>query len=81
MSPRDYWNLYVSNNGGPVGVAKKLEIPFSTIAGICNGSRGIGRVTARRMVQQDPLLDENQLIWVVSGKKPAKQGAPRAKVA
>lgn len=64
MDARDYWNHYVEQNGGPVGVSKKLTIPYSTVAGICNGSRGIGRALAERMAQADPILDRGKLVWV-----------------
>lgn len=65
-NPRDYWNHYVEQNGGPVGVAARLGIPYSTIAGVCNGSRGIGRRLALRMASADPLLDAGKLALVDS---------------
>lgn len=68
MDARTYWNHYVEQNDGPVGVHKKLRIPYSTIAGICNGSRGIGHDLAQRMVKADPLLDLSKLIWVRASK-------------
>lgn len=71
MNARAYWNQYVELNGGPVGVAEKLRIPYSTIAGICNGSRGIGRATARRMTDADPTLDPAKLVWVTAEDRPA----------
>lgn len=71
MKPREYWAHYVDVNGGPTRVSEKLEIPFSTIAAICNGARGIGRRTARRMVKADPLLDEKTLIFVEAVEKQA----------
>jgi len=64
MDARTYWNQYVQENGGAVGVATKLGIPYPTIACICNGSRGIGRATARRMANADSSLDKSILIWV-----------------
>jgi len=64
MSARTYWNKYVQKNGGAVAVAAKLGIPYPTIACICNGSRGIGRATAQRMVNADSSLDKSILIWV-----------------
>lgn len=66
MTPRQYWNHYTENNGGPVGVANKLGVPESSIFGICNGTRGIGRRLASRMKAADPLLNENILIWVTA---------------
>jgi hypothetical protein len=61
---RDYWINYVEQNGGPSGVAAKLGIPYSTIAGVCNGSRGIGRRLAIRMATADPTLDAGRLSLV-----------------
>lgn len=71
MDARPYWNTYTEANGGPVGVAAKLGIPYSTIAGICNGSRGIGRELATRMADADPELDAKILVWVA----PVKEGS------
>src|SRR3546814_11472918 len=71
MDPRSYWNHYVSQHGGPAGTARRLGIPFQTIASICNGNRGIGRKTARRMAEQDTLLDEKILIWVTAADAPS----------
>lgn len=64
MDARDYWNTYVEQQGGATAVSAKLGIPYSTIAGICNGSRGIGHDLALRMVAKDPLLDASKLVWV-----------------
>ena len=64
MTPRTYWNQYTERHGGPAGVASRLAIPYSTIAGVCNGSRGIGRGLAKRMAESDPELDESVLVWV-----------------
>jgi hypothetical protein len=72
MDARSYWNHYVEVHGGPAGVAGHLDIPYSTIAGVCNGSRGIGRHLAKRMAERDPLLDEKTLIWVVAEKREGK---------
>ena len=62
--PRDYWSHYVEQNGGPVGVSERLAIPYSTVACICNGSRGIGRALAHRMAKADPMLDAGRLALV-----------------
>lgn len=64
MDARAYWAHYVERHGGVPQTADALGIPYSTIAGICNGSRGIGRELARRMAVKDPLLDETVLVWV-----------------
>lgn len=71
MDARAYWDHYVEREGGAVAVSGKLDIPYSTIAGICNRSRGIGRELAKRMAERDPLLDENVLVWVRAEKKRA----------
>lgn len=70
MDARKYWDTYVSQHDGPVGVSARLSIPYSTIAGICNGSRGIGRGLAARMAKADPLLDANKLVWVRALRAP-----------
>lgn len=88
MTPRTYWNKYVKRQGGAARTAAALDIPYSTIAGICNGSRGIGRVLAKRMAAADKSLDESVLIWVQSmpvkanvlpkeDPAPKKRGTPR----
>lgn len=64
MSPRTYWQRYVDKNGGVSAVADKLQIPYSTIAGVTNGQRGIGHALATRMAAADPSLDRNVLVWV-----------------
>jgi plasmid maintenance system antidote protein VapI len=69
MDARDYWNSYVADKGGAVQVSDKLGIPYSTIAGICNGSRGIGHRLAKRMADADPILDASRLVWVRATKR------------
>ena len=64
MDPRAYWNGYVERSGGIQATAERLRTPYSTIACICNGSRGIGRKLARRFAAVDKSLDENVLVWV-----------------
>lgn len=66
---RDYWNHYVETFADLAAVAAKLDTPYSTIAGICNGSRGIGRDLASRFAEQDPLLDASKLLWVTAEVK------------
>jgi plasmid maintenance system antidote protein VapI len=68
MDARDYWNHYVEQHGGAVAVASRLGLPYSTVAGICNGSRGIGHDIAERMAAADPLLDAGRLVWVRATK-------------
>jgi plasmid maintenance system antidote protein VapI len=69
MDARAYWDHYVERHHGAVAVAALLDLPYSTVASICNGSRGIGRDLARRISDKEPLLDENVLIWVTAEKK------------
>jgi hypothetical protein len=64
--PRAYWATYVEQNGGAVRVAARLAIPYSTVAAVCNGSRGIGRRLAVRMAKADPMLDPGRLALVGS---------------
>src|SRR3546814_14574677 len=71
MDPRSYWNHYVSQHGGPAGTARRLGIPFQTTASICNGNRGLGRKPARRMADQEPLLDTKILLWVTAADAPS----------
>lgn len=66
MDARTYWNAYVERLGGPKKVSDHLNIPYSTIAGVCNGSRGIGRDLAAKMAAADPALDASKLLWVRS---------------
>lgn len=73
-TPRGYWDAYVAANGGAKGVSDKLGIPYPTIAGICNGNRGIGRRLAQRMISADPLLDANRLVWVRPTKPAPQEG-------
>lgn len=74
-TPRAYWDAYVAENGGPKGVSEKLGIPYPTIAGVCNGNRGIGRRLAYRMESADPLLDASRLVWVQASKESVQQPA------
>ena len=66
MEPRTYWLRYVERCGGIQATADRLKSPYSTVACICNGRRGIGRKLARRFAEVDPSLDENVLVWVTS---------------
>jgi len=75
MDARAYWNSYVERHGGPTGVSAKLGIPYPTIASVCNGSRGIGRLLAKRMAEADPLLDGRVLVWVEATPKSEQDAA------
>lgn len=70
MDSRVYWIGYVERCGGIQAAAERLHTPYSTIACICNGTRGIGRKLARRFAEADTALDENVLVWVT----PVKEG-------
>lgn len=72
MDARQYWKHYIEQQGGAPAAAKRLSIPYSTIAGICNGSRGIGHALAERMAAADPMLDAKRLIWVRAKKADKK---------
>ena len=70
MNPRKYLLKYVNANGGPSGSARALNIPYPTMASICNGNRGIGKDLASRMQKaSNNELDSNVLIWVKKTKK------------
>lgn len=71
MDARTYWKAYVEKKGGPTKVAELLDIPYSTIAGVCNGSRGIGRDLAARMAAADPKLNASLLLWVRATERAA----------
>jgi plasmid maintenance system antidote protein VapI len=71
MDPRAYWAHYVDVNGGPARVSERLGIPFSTIAAVSNGTRGIGKDLAQRLHQADPMLDPKTLVWVTRNKAAA----------
>lgn len=79
MAPKTYWNAYAKKHGGPSGLSRRLGIPYSTLAGICNGSRGIGRRLAQRMAAADPDLDVTILVWVnASRRSPRKEARDAA---
>jgi plasmid maintenance system antidote protein VapI len=71
MDARTYLKAYVEQIGGVGKAAEKLGIPYSTLAGVCNGSRGVGHKLARRMADADPLLDASRLIWIKADKPAA----------
>lgn len=72
-SSRTYWDRYVKSKGGVAGVVAKTKLPYSTIAGITNGHRGIGRDTAERLAKADRSLDIGKLLRVT----PTKPARPR----
>lgn len=68
MNPRSYWLAYIDRSGGAVAVADRLGIPYSTIASVTSGWRGIGRKLALRMAAADPTLDASMLAFVTPTK-------------
>jgi hypothetical protein len=70
---RNYWTAYVKRQGGIAATAARLATPYSTIAGITNGSRGIGRNLLERFCRADPELDPAQLAFVRSHSAPTRQ--------
>lgn len=76
MTPREYLARYIHDNGGVPATALKLGIPYSSLAAISNGNRGIGKDLADRMCRADPLLDRNRLVWV--RPLPREQRQPQA---
>jgi hypothetical protein len=70
MTPREYWSAYVERIGSAAGVADRLDIPYPTIAAVTNGSRGVSRKLADRMVKADPSLDASVLVWISATGSP-----------
>ncbi len=64
MDARTRWDQYVEDVGGLQKVAVHLETAYSTVAGISNGSRGIGRKLAIRFAENDTRLSADWLVWV-----------------
>lgn len=77
MSPRTYWQNYIDKHGGLVAIVDRLGIPYSTIAAVSNGWRGIGHKLAQRMAEADPSLDASVLVWV----RPLRDVAEKDKAA
>lgn len=75
MTPREYLAEYVERHGGAPEVAKRLGIPYSTLAAICNGYRGISPQMADKMHKADPMIDRNQIVWVRATKAPPQSAA------
>lgn len=71
MTPREYIVEYVDRNGGAPECARRLGIPYSTLAAILNGYRGISAQMADRMHAADPMIDRNQIVWVRATKAEA----------
>lgn len=69
MNPRQYFLDYVERNGGLQAVSDNLGIPYPSLASVSNGSRGIGKAMAKRMVAADPSLDISVLVLVEQTKR------------
>lgn len=69
MDPRDYLRAYIEAKGGIAATASHLGMPYSTLAAINNGTRGVSPKTAKRMAQADPLLEANRLVWIRPTKR------------
>lgn len=75
MTPRDYLTAYIERHGGVPATARHLGMPYSTLAAINNGTRGISPKTARKMAAADPLLDANRLVWIRPIPRSGKEAA------
>jgi hypothetical protein len=72
VDARKHWDRFVAKNGGIVGTADLLKMPYSTIASICNGTRGIGHEMARNLEKRsDGVLNPILLVWMRQRKKKA----------
>lgn len=71
MTPREYLAEYVGRNGGAPECARRLGIPYSTLAAVLNGYRGISAQMADRMHAADPMIDRNQIVWIRATKDEA----------
>lgn len=79
MNERQYWDAYIAKRGNDLNaVAEQLKTPYSTIAAITNGTRGIGRQLAARFAECDPELDATKLVWVTATDKSDVLGKERA---
>jgi len=65
MDPRKHLRDYVEELGGRPAAADALGIPYSTMAAICNGTRGVGKELAQRMADASGgRLRAELLIWI-----------------
>ena len=69
MTARDYLSAYIQRHGGLAETAAFLGMPYSTLASIANGTRGVSPNQARKMAAADPLLDANRLVWIRPTKR------------
>lgn len=72
MDGRKHLLAYVELNDGIPQAAARLGLPYSTMAAICNGTRGIGKNLAQRMqTASGGALQADRLIWVRPMRKEA----------
>ena len=72
--PIAYWLAFVERKGGLPAVVGLTGVPYSTLACISNGHRGIGRkLAARLQAATGGELDASRLVWVTPTK--TKQAA------
>lgn len=70
VNGREYISSYVDKNGGLRPTAKKLGIPYSSLAAIINGYRGIGKNMALRITKASRgELKPEHLIWIKQTKR------------
>lgn len=68
MTPRDYLNEWVRKAGGRPKAAQRLGVPYSTLAAICNGTRGVSRQMALTLAAASGgQLDAAKLVWIDVG--------------
>ena len=65
MSGRDDLAAFVDRCGGAPQAAKRLGIPYPTLASVLNGSRGVGKNLAARIESGSKgKLKASKLIWI-----------------
>lgn len=72
MDPREQLRIYVQGIGGCPAASKKMGIPYSTLAAILNGTRGVGRNMACKLeISSAGRLAADRMIWI----KPVQKAA------
>lgn len=70
MNGREYINDYVERNGGVGPTAKRLGIPYPSLASIINGYRGVSKNMATRMAKGSRgELKPELLVWIKQTKR------------
>lgn len=79
MDPRSPLLQYIDACGGKPQAAKVLDLPYSTLAAICNGTRGVGKDLARRLEEASGgQLNAQQLVWIRPAREAGTRAAPAA---